>query len=277
VSDDRATREWQAAAAGWRRWEPSIASLSWPLALRMAAVAEVGPGQRVLDVGCGIGDPTLQVAVLTGPHGRVVGIDLAEAMLATARERAAALGLTHVEFVAGDVTTMTLPTPPFDVVLGRWSVIYLEDVVGTLARLRDALVPGGRIAVAAWAPPDANPWIAIPMAALAEAGAAVDADPRRPGVFHCSEDGALARALLRAGFQAVDQERVRLSFFAHDAGEFWTMLSEGTGGPLAPALDGLDPRRAEAVRRRVGEGVARYLAGDVLRVPAQAQLAWGRA
>ena len=277
MSDDRATREWQAAAAAWRRWEPSLASLSWPLALRMAAVAEVGPGQRVLDVGCGIGDPTLQVAVLTGPHGRVVGIDLAEAMLATARERAAALGLAHVEFVAGDVATMSLPTPPFDVVLGRWSLIYLEDVVGALGRLRDALVPGGRIAVAAWAPPDANPWIAIPLAALAEAGAAIDTDPGRPGVFHCSEDGALARALLRAGFQTVDQERVRLSFFAHDPAELWTMLSAGTAGPLAPVLDRLDAPRAEAVGQRVREGVARYRTGDVLRIPAQAQLAWGRA
>jgi len=277
VSDDRATREWQAAAAGWRRWEPAIASLSWPLALRMAAVTEVGPGQRVLDVGCGIGDPTLQVAVLVGPHGHVGGVDLAEAMLVTARERAAALGLAHVEFVAGDVATMALPAPAFDVVLGRWSLIYLEDVVGTLARLRDALVPGGRIAVAAWAPPDANPWIAVPFAALTDAGAAVDTDPTRPGVFHCSDDGALARALLRAGFQTVDQERVRLSFFARDPGEFWTMLSEGTGGPLAPVLEGLDASQSARVARRVSEDVARYRAGDVLRIPAQAQLAWGRA
>jgi hypothetical protein len=72
VTDERAAREWQAAAAGWRRWEPSIGSLSWPLALRMAAVAEVGPGQRVLDVGCGIGDPTLQVAVLVGDQDDLI-------------------------------------------------------------------------------------------------------------------------------------------------------------------------------------------------------------
>ncbi|HWP66309.1 MAG TPA: class I SAM-dependent methyltransferase [Candidatus Limnocylindria bacterium] len=277
MSDERAAREWQAAAAGARRWEPAIASLSWPLALRMAAVTEIGPGQRVLDVGCGIGDPTLQVAVLVGPHGRVVGIDLAEAMLAIARERAAALGLSHVDFIAGDVATMTLPAPPFDVVLGRWSLIYLDDMVGTLARLRDVLVPGGRIAVAAWAPPDANPWIAVPLAALAEAGVAVPSDPTRPGIFHCSEDGALARALLRAGFQTVDQERVRLSFFAQDATELWTMVRSGIGDPLGSALEALDASQAGRVARRVGEGVERYRAGDVLRIPAQAQLAWGRA
>ena len=258
-------------------WERGIDQLSWPLALRMAAVAEVGSGQRVLDVGCGIGDPTLQVAVLVGPHGRVVGIDLAEPMLAVARERAAALGLAHVEFVAGDVATMTLPGP-FDVVLGRWSVNYLHDVVGALARLRDVLVSGGRIAVAAWAPPDANPWMAVPLAAFAEVGAPIDTDPQRPGMFQCSEDGVLARALLRAGFQSVDQERVRLSFFAQDPAEFWTMLlRDETGGPFSSALAALDAPRADAVARRVRDGVARYRSGGVLRIPAQAQLAWARA
>ena len=108
MSDDRATREWQAVAGGWRRWEPLFQSFTWPLSLRMAAAVGIGAGHRVLDVGCGIGDPTLQVAVLVGPHGHVVGVDLAEAMLVTARERAAALGLAHVEFVAGDVATMEI-------------------------------------------------------------------------------------------------------------------------------------------------------------------------
>src|SRR5216110_1435411 len=105
---DRIRDEWQAVAGGWRRWEPLFQSFTWPVALRMTAVARIGAGQRVLDVGCGIGGPTLQVAVLVGPHGRVLGIDLVEDMLATARERAAALGLAHVEFRAGDVTTLPL-------------------------------------------------------------------------------------------------------------------------------------------------------------------------
>ena len=85
---DRIRDEWEAVAGGWRRWEPLFQSFTWPVALRMVAVAQIGAGQRVLDVGCGIGDPTLQVAVLVGPHGHVLGIDLVEEMLATGRERA---------------------------------------------------------------------------------------------------------------------------------------------------------------------------------------------
>src|SRR5262245_48972992 len=115
MSHDRVRQEWQSVAQGWRRWEPMFASFSWPLALRMATVAEVGIGERVLDVGCGIGDPTLQVAVLVGPHGKVLGIDIAEGMVAIARERAAALGLAHVEFRVDDITTAELSDATFDV------------------------------------------------------------------------------------------------------------------------------------------------------------------
>jgi SAM-dependent methyltransferase len=251
-------------------------SFSWPLALRMAAVAEVGSGQRVLDVGCGIGDPTLQVAVLVGPHGRVLGLDIAEGMIAIARERAAALGLSHAEFRVDDVTTAALPATDFDVVLGRWSLIYLEDVPRVLERLRSALVPGGRIAVTAWAPPDVSPWFTVPQEALARIRRVPPQDPDRPGVFHLSTDGALARALVGAGFQAVGQERVVLSQPARDGAEFWRMMTD-TGGPLAPLIEELSPAEVGQVAADVAARLERYRAGDVLRVPAQAQLAWGRA
>ena len=273
--DEHVGDKWQAVAGGWRRREPMLQSFAWPLALRMAAAAEIRAGQRVLDVGCGIGDPTLQVAVLTGPHGRVLGIDVAEGMIETARERAASLGLAHVEFRTADVATVDLAPESFDAVLGRWSLIYVADVAGALRRLRRALVPGGRIALSAWAPPDTNPWLTIPMEALAQVRPLPAADRSAPGDFHLSEDGALAKALVAAGFQAVDQERVQLSWFAPTAAEFWAVTSD-MDGPLAPLLLGLTAVERERVAIGVTERLERFRSGDVLRVPAQAQLAWGR-
>jgi len=273
---DAVRAEWQAVAGGWRHWEALTGTFTWPLSLRMASVAEIGPGQRVLDVGCGIGDPTLQVAVLVGPHGRVLGIDLAEDMLATARERAQALGLAHVEFQAADVLTADLPASGFDVALGRMSLIYVDDVPGALARMRRALVPGGRIAIAGWAPPEANPWLVIPAEEIARVRALPGLDASGPGPFHLSADGALARALLAAGFQTVQQERVTLSHFARDAAEFWVMTSE-VAGPLAPVLASLTPEERRRVEQAVTVRLDRFRTGDVLRIPAQAQLAWGRA
>jgi SAM-dependent methyltransferase len=276
MTHERGRDEWQTVARGWRRWEPMFQSFSWPLALRMAAVAEIGSGHRVLDVGCGIGDPTLQVAVLVGPHGRVVGLDISEGMIAIARERAAALGLGHAEFRVEDVTTAALPDAGFDAVLGRWSLIYLEDVAHVLERLRTALVPGGRIAITAWAPPEANPWFAVPQEAMARVRPVPPLDPDKPGVFHLSTDGALARALVGAGFQTVGQERVVLSQLAQDGAEFWRMMTD-TGGPLASFIAQLGPAEVGQVAAAVAARLERYRAGDVLRIPAQAQLAWGRA
>lgn len=276
MTHERGRDEWQTVARGWRRWEPMFQSFSWPLALRMAAVAEIGSGHRVLDVGCGIGDPTLQVAVLVGPHGRVVGLDISEGMIAIARERAAALGLGHAEFRVEDVTTAALPDAGFDAVLGRWSLIYLEDVAHVLERLRTALVPGGRIAITAWAPPEANPWFAVPQEAMARVRPVPPLDPDKPGVFHLSTDGALARALVGAGFQTVGQERVVLSQLAQDGAEFWRMMTD-TGGPLASFIAELGPAEVGQVAADVAARLERYRAGDVLRIPAQAQLAWGRA
>jgi len=272
---DRIRAEWQAVAAGWRRWEPLFQAFTWPLALRMATATQIGDGQRVLDVGCGIGDPTLQVAVLVGPHGRVLGIDLVEDMLATARERAVALGLAHVEFRAGDVTTLPLSPHAYDVVLGRWSLNYVADVPGVLARLREALVPGGRIAVAAWAPPEANPWITIPMEALARVLPLPRSEPAAPGLFHLSADGSLATVLATAGFTDVRQERVQLSQFTRDPAELWAMLAE-TGGPFAPLVATLSAANRARVLEDVERALARFRTGDVFRVPAQAQLAWGK-
>jgi len=276
MSDDRErTRaQWQAAASGWRHREPLFQAFTWPVALRMAAVAQIGDGHRVLDVGCGIGDPTLQVAVLVGPHGRVLGIDLVEDMVATARERAAALGLAHVEFRAGDVGTIDLPPATFDAVLARWSLIYVADVARTLARLRATLVPGGRIAVAGWAPPEVNPWVTIPLAALARVVPLPPVDAAIPGIFHLSSDGALDAALERAGFHDVRQQRVQLSQFAHDAAEFWAVLTD-MAGPLAGLLAGLAGEERARVLAEVTDRIAVFRSGDVFRVPAQAQLAWG--
>jgi SAM-dependent methyltransferase len=276
MTHERGRDEWQTVARGWRRWEPMFQSFSWPLALRMAAVAEIGSGHRVLDVGCGIGDPTLQVAVLVGPHGRVVGLDISEGMIAIARERAAALGLGHAEFRVDDVTVAALPDAGFDAVLGRWSLIYLEDVAHVLERLRTALVPGGRIAITAWAPPEANPWFAVPQEAMARVRPVPPLDPDKPGVFHLSTDGALTRALVGAGFQTVGQERVVLSQLAQDGAEFWRMMTD-TGGPLASFIAELGPAEVGQVAADVAARLERYRAGDVLRIPAQAQLAWGRA
>jgi len=113
-----------------------------PFTERLFRDAGVGPGQRVLDLGSGVGDVALLAARLVGPTGAVVGVDRDGAALAKARARAAEADLTHVRFLESDVATLT-GEAPFDAVVGRFILMFLPDVVATLRQLLAHVRPGG--------------------------------------------------------------------------------------------------------------------------------------
>jgi SAM-dependent methyltransferase len=107
--------------------------------------AGIGPGQRVLDLGCGAGDVSLLAADLVGPSGQVVGVDRAPEAVATARRRAAAAGLTHVSFVESELDALTLA--PVDAVVGRFVLMHQPDPARLLARAASLVRPGGVVAI----------------------------------------------------------------------------------------------------------------------------------
>jgi ubiquinone/menaquinone biosynthesis C-methylase UbiE len=109
------------------------------LVLRMARLM---PGQQVLDLGCGLGDVTLTAAEIVGPKGFVVGVDHSAAAIRGARERALSAGVNNVEFVMGDITDLK-GHRQYDAIVGRLIAMHLTDAVGTLARLKAHLRPGG--------------------------------------------------------------------------------------------------------------------------------------
>lgn len=108
-------------------------------------LAGVGPGMRVLDLGCGTGDVSFLTARLVGPEGEVVGVDAAAEATGAASRRAAGAGLTNVHFVTEDLRTFT-PDRPFDAVVGRLVLMYLPDPAAALRRLAGHLTPGGVVA-----------------------------------------------------------------------------------------------------------------------------------
>src|SRR5215471_19276952 len=91
---------------------------------RLFEDAGITTGMKVLDLGSGAGDVAFIAAQLVGPTGRVVGVDLNPAVVATAGARARAVELTQVSFVAGDIREIELERD-FDAVVGRFVLIYL--------------------------------------------------------------------------------------------------------------------------------------------------------
>lgn len=113
---------------------------------RVLVKAGVGPGQRVLDVGCGVGDVSLVAARLVGPTGATLGVDNAVAALADARARLAAAGAPWARFEQRDLHDAAPGEARFDALVGRFILLHLPDPVAALRALLPRLAPGARVA-----------------------------------------------------------------------------------------------------------------------------------
>lgn len=274
VAFARQLADWTRVAAGWRRWEPQIVAMTWPMTLRLLAGLELKPGDRVLDVGCGTGDTTLALACVVGAE-HVVAIDPVAEMIDTGRARAAAMALSAVDFRVTPVEEATFSEGSFAGVCARWSLIFCEDVVGQLRRIRSWLAPGGRLAMAAWTPQPETPGFEAVNRALNRRLDLPPLDPNKPGRIHLSDPGQLRDAIHAAGFDGIRIERVPLSVVTRDGDEFWRMMC-AMGGALSRVLEELDESHCASIRDEVIESVEAHRVGDVLRIPAPAQAAFAR-
>jgi len=118
----------------------------WPVTHALLVRAGVGTGQRCIDIGCGGGEVTFELAKLVAPYGVVVGIDMDDIKLALAREAAADRGITNVEFQARNVNDWDEPAT-YDVVFSRYLLQHLSQPVALLRRMWSAVRPGGVIVV----------------------------------------------------------------------------------------------------------------------------------
>ncbi len=124
-----------------------------PITERLFREAGIGPGQRVLDLGSGVGDVAILAARLVGPSGEVVGIERDLRSIARARARVAEAGLRNVSFTQTDVSQIP-DSEPFDAVVGRFILMWLPDPVAALRSLSRLVRPGGVFAFLepSWAP-----------------------------------------------------------------------------------------------------------------------------
>jgi ubiquinone/menaquinone biosynthesis C-methylase UbiE len=110
----------------------------------------LAPGSAVLDVGCGTGASALPAARYVGPGGTVLGVDLAENLLAQARAKAAQSDVQHVEFRQADMTNLGFPDHHFDAVVSVFSVFFVPDMEALVRELWRMVKPGGKLAITTW-------------------------------------------------------------------------------------------------------------------------------
>jgi SAM-dependent methyltransferase len=228
------------------------------LSLGTAAIDRlaVRPGERIIDVGCGCGDTTLELARRAGPDGRVVGIDLSAPMLARARERAR--GASNVDFVQGDAQTHRFEST-FDALFSRFGVMFFIDPPAAFTNLRRALRPGGRLAFVCWQPLSKNAWGMVPIAAIAKhVPLPAPPPPDEPGPFAFGDAERVRRILREAGFEgvAIDPHEEPLTLGVGSVDEAVAFVSET--GPTARLIKDLSPEIKEEVLASVRGALAPF-------------------
>jgi enediyne biosynthesis protein CalE5 len=219
-------KQWNTAAAGWRKWSDLIDAGSSGISVRLVELAKVEPGSRVLDVAAGYGEPSLTAARKAGPEGEVVSTDIAAEMLAYGRERAAEAGLENIEFMHAGANDLDFPHESFDAAVSRWGIIFDPDGEAAAARVRGFLKPGARFAISSWGTPEQVPMIARPMKAALDFLGLPPPPPGTPGPLSRPTPEAIGGLLQGGGFSDVKVEEMDLDFDWKSADEFSTYVRE---------------------------------------------------
>ncbi|MFM0008678.1 class I SAM-dependent methyltransferase, partial [Paraburkholderia dipogonis] len=149
------------------RWVAYQARLDAMMAVfGQAAIEAAAPatGERVLDIGCGAGASSLDLAARVGAGGHVLGVDISEPLIG--RARALAPQDTPVLFQVADASSTELPEGAFDILFSRFGVMFFDDPTAAFAHMRRALKPGARVAFVCWRGMAENDWVRLPMGAI---------------------------------------------------------------------------------------------------------------
>ncbi len=236
----------EVSAPKWIHFQQVIEVQIGPLGRLAMERAAIRPGERVLDVGCGCGQTTLELAERVGGAGTVVGIDVSSPMLERATESARRRGATNVRFWNADAQTHAFAPGEFDLVYSRFGIMFFFEPARAFTNLARALRPAGRVAFVCWQGLERNPWLAVPMAAATrEIAFPPRSGPEAPGPFSFADPERVRRILDGAGFRDV----------AFDAAE--AMLTIGGGGSLGDAVEFLVQMGPTGVALRDADASAR--------------------
>jgi SAM-dependent methyltransferase len=230
------------------------------------------PGQRVLDIGCGFGDTTQRIAGLVGPDGEAVGVDAAAHFIEAAVQEAEQAGVPNARFTVADVQSAALGGP-FDLAFSRMGTMFFISPVAALRNVREALRPGGRLAMVVWRRREDNDWLYRAQTIVERIVTRPDEydEPTcGPGPFSMANADTTSEILVRAGYTDVSLHRCDIPILigrdVEEAIEFVTAL-----GPAGEILRLAGDRAAHLhgkVHDALRAGLGEFEAADGVRAPA---------
>ncbi|MFQ5659440.1 MAG: class I SAM-dependent methyltransferase [Gammaproteobacteria bacterium] len=262
---------------GGRKWVENIERIEFsliPLSEKLLERAHPDEGEMVLDVGCGGGVTSLELAQRVGANGQVLGVDIAPLILAIALERGKHTG--NLEFKEGDVENIDIGEGVYDLICSRFGVMFFNDPVTAFANLHRALKSTGRLVFICWRTVEENPWMGEPASAVFEilppeedAGAG-GTDPEAPGPFSLADPVRLRHILESAGFREVHAKAV-------DTGMPLGRMDEAVNfvmrmGPAAEVINRAGAEEKTAAARAIQAVLSQYETADGVIPPCAAWL-----
>ncbi|HEV2027008.1 MAG TPA: methyltransferase domain-containing protein [Candidatus Dormibacteraeota bacterium] len=253
-------QQWQNAAAAWHRWTPTLQAWLGPVTNAMLDMADLDPGDRVLDLAAGAGEPSLSAAERVGRSGHVLATDISSNILEFAQQTARELGLTNFETRVMDGENPDLPDESYDAVLSRLGLIYFPDRKGALRAVHRMLKTGGRVVLAGFSTPDQNRFFSIPISIIRRRAQLAPPAPGLPGPFSLGAPGVMEEMLRGADFTEVTAQAVRTPLRLASAAECVRFERESFGA-LQQMLAALPSVEQDASWDEI-EGELRAFEGD---------------
>jgi SAM-dependent methyltransferase len=269
----KAQREqWNKDGAAWRRWNPTLDRWYGEVTRQMLDLARIEPGQRILDVAAGAGEPAVSAAERVGPGGYVLATDIAEGIVELALQVARERGLKQIEGRAMDGEKLDLRDASFDAVLCRLGLMYMPHPVTALREWRRVLRPGGRVAVVVFSTPDRNSWGALPASIIRRRAQLPPPVPGQPGPFSLGAPGVLEGIFNQAGFADPDIRAVPVPLTMASSAEYVRVAREAFGAFNA-MMAHLPPRERESVWNEVEGSMRSFESSGGFEVPGECLVA----
>jgi SAM-dependent methyltransferase len=204
MPDNSQIDAWNGASGrAWAEHVDHIESMLVPFSEAVFERLDLRAGDRVVDLGCGVGGTTRSIAAMVAP-AVAVGVDISLPMLDAARTRASAMGITNIEFRQHDVEREPLGSATFDLAFSRFGVMFFAEPERAFAHVHAALVRGGRLGFICFQGPFDNPMLVVPlMAAAAHVPMLPLPGPTEPGPFSLADPDRIRSLLGGAGFDQI--------------------------------------------------------------------------
>jgi SAM-dependent methyltransferase len=267
-------QQWNEAAEAWHQWGDTLQKWFSQVTETMLNMAQVGMGDRVLDIAAGAGEPALSAAERVGTEGYVLATDLSENIIQYAQEIADQHGLTNFETRVMDGENLELEDELFDEVLCRFGLMFMPNAQRALSEWHRVLKTGGRAVAAVFSSPDKNDWAATPIAIIRKRVQLPPPNPGQPGLFSFGGDGVLENALKSAGFRTVQIRLLTAPLRMPSAKDYVRFARESFGG-FNQMMAHLSKEERESVWDEVAEAMKQFESADGIEVTCEPIVACG--